>query len=139
MPKRIASIAATLALSFLGITTPALAEEFPNGVRDSLGPGFSATPTGPPPAVSRVSGQEPRNAAAALLRLRHWNQIAVDASGLDHTPVAPGEDRVFGHQLGPGRASRAMAIIHIAIFDAINAIAVKYSQSIIIMTAPSEP
>jgi hypothetical protein len=55
--------------------------------------------------------------------VHRWNQIAINASGLDHTPVAPGEDRVFGHQLGPGRASRAMAIVHIAIFDVVNAIA----------------
>ena len=34
----------------------------------------------------------------------------------------PGENRVFGEQLGPGRAARAMAIVHIAIFDAVNAI-----------------
>jgi len=54
--------------------------------------------------------------------LRHWNQIAIDASGLDHTPVAPGENRVFGEQYGPTRASRAMAIVHIAMFDAANAI-----------------
>ncbi len=58
---------------------------------------------------------------------RYWNQIAVDASGLDHTPVEPGpvEDppgRVFGEQLGPTRASRAIAIVHIAMFDAVNAI-----------------
>jgi len=55
-------------------------------------------------------------------RLRHWNEVAIDASGLDHTPVQPGESRVFGEQLGPGRASRAMAIVHIAIFEAANAI-----------------
>jgi PAP2 superfamily len=55
-------------------------------------------------------------------RLVHWNRIAIDASGVDHTPVAPGESRVFGEQLGPGRASLAMAIVHIAIFDAVNAI-----------------
>jgi hypothetical protein len=54
--------------------------------------------------------------------VRRWNQIAIDASGLDHTPAGPDEDRVFGEQLGPGRASRAMAIVHIAIFDAVNAI-----------------
>lgn len=52
--------------------------------------------------------------------LHRWNRIAVDASGLDHTPVRPREIRVFGEQIGPGRASRAMAIVHIAIFDAIN-------------------
>jgi hypothetical protein len=51
----------------------------------------------------------------------HWNQIAIDASGLDHTPVEPGESRVFGEQLGPGRSSRAIAIVHIAIADAVNA------------------
>jgi hypothetical protein len=54
--------------------------------------------------------------------VRHWNEVAIDASGLDHTPPAPGESRDFAEQLGPGRASRAMAIVHIAIFDAIVAI-----------------
>lgn len=54
--------------------------------------------------------------------LRYWNDVAVNASGLDHTPLVEGENRVFGEQLGPGRASRAMAIVHIAIFDAGNAI-----------------
>ena len=57
-----------------------------------------------------------------LERLHHWNSIAIDASGLDHTPPAQGEDRVFGEQLGPGRSSRAMAIVHLAIFEAVNAI-----------------
>src|SRR5213078_2360153 len=56
------------------------------------------------------------------------NVIAINASGLDHTPVAPGENRVFGEQLGPGRASRAMAIVHIAMFDAINAVDGKYQS-----------
>jgi hypothetical protein len=55
-------------------------------------------------------------------RIKHWNEVAIDASGLDHTPVAPGEDRVFGEQLGPGRSSRAIAIVQIAVFDAVNAI-----------------
>lgn len=54
--------------------------------------------------------------------LRHWNAIAVDASGLDHTPVPPGDPRIFGEQLGPVRASRAMAIVHVAVFEAVNAI-----------------
>jgi hypothetical protein len=54
--------------------------------------------------------------------VRRWNEIAVNASGLDHTPVAVGEDRIFGQQLGPGRSARATAIVHIAIFDSLNAI-----------------
>ncbi len=60
--------------------------------------------------------------ASGAALVRRWNKIAIDASGLDHTPVPPGDSRVFGEQLGPGRSSRAMAIVHIAIFDAINAI-----------------
>jgi len=60
--------------------------------------------------------------SGAAKRIRHWNEIAINASGLDHTPVALGENRVFGEQLGPVRASRALAIVHIAVFEAVNAI-----------------
>lgn len=60
--------------------------------------------------------------------LHRWNRIAVNASGLDHTPVAPGSNRVFGEQIGPGRSSRAMAIVHIAMFDAINSIVGGYKS-----------
>jgi len=68
------------------------------------------------------------NGGTTTRRLIHWNSIAIDASGLDHTPVQPGEPRVFGEQLGPGRAARAMAIVHIAIFDAVNAIEGGYAS-----------
>jgi hypothetical protein len=67
---------------------------------------------------SRWGDARPSSDAAATIR--RWNQIAIDASGLDHTPIAPGEARVFGEQLGPGRSSRAMAIVHIAMFEAAN-------------------
>src|SRR4030095_7595003 len=69
-----------------------------------------------------------RHGNNSLNRLKHWNEVAVDSSGLDHTPVAPGENRVFGEQVGPGRSSRSMAIVHIAIFDAINAIEGKFES-----------
>src|SRR5262245_4564659 len=60
--------------------------------------------------------------------VRRWNQIALDAIGLDHTPVAPGENRIFGEQRGPCRASRALAIVHIAMFDTINAVLGEYQS-----------
>jgi PAP2 superfamily len=63
-----------------------------------------------------------RHGNSSLTRLKHWNEVAINASGLDHTPIASGENRVFGEQVGPGRSSRAMAIVHIAVFDALNAI-----------------
>lgn len=65
------------------------------------------------------------NTKTGILR---WNEIAINASGLDHTPVAPGENRVFGEQVGPCRASRAEAIVHIAMFDALNAIVGGYQS-----------
>ena len=81
-------------------------------LRDSFGPRFSSGQSGRPVLA-------PKNGLDSIHR---WNQIAINASGLDHTPVAPGELRTFGEQFGPGRASRAMAIVHIAIFDSVNAI-----------------
>jgi hypothetical protein len=61
-----------------------------------------------------------------LKSLKRWNSIAINASGLDHMPVRPGENRVFGEQVGPVRAARAMAIVHIAMFEAVNAIKPRY-------------
>ena len=90
-------------------------------VKDFLGPRFAPATEVAAPRLS--AGAHATNAAEFL---RHWNAVAVDASGLDHTPVAPGDPRVFGEQLGPARASRAMAIVHIAMFDAVNAISSDY-------------
>jgi hypothetical protein len=70
--------------------------------------------------------------------IAHWNRIAIDTSGIDHAPVAPGEDRVYGHQLGPGRASRAMAIVHVAMFEAINAVTGRYESYIGLPPAPAD-
>ena len=69
--------------------------------------------------------------------VHHWNQVAIDASGLDHTPVKPGENRVFGEQFGPTRASRSMAIVHIAVFDAVNAIVGGYHSYTAVPRAPA--
>jgi PAP2 superfamily protein len=74
---------------------------------------------------------------SSTAQVRHWNEIAIDVSGLDHTPVAPGENRVFGEHFGPGRASRAMAVVHIAIFDAVNAIAGSYQSYTGLPPAPA--
>jgi hypothetical protein len=61
-------------------------------------------------------------------RVRHWNEISIDASGLDHTPNGVGGPHEFGEQLGPGRAARAMAIVHIAIFEAVNSVVGGYRE-----------
>jgi hypothetical protein len=68
--------------------------------------------------------------------VRHWNQVAIDASGLDHTPLAEGENRVFGEQVGPGRSARAIAIVHVAIFEAVNAFDGAYESYVGLDPAP---
>ncbi|HEX8090360.1 MAG TPA: vanadium-dependent haloperoxidase, partial [Blastocatellia bacterium] len=93
-----------------------------HGLDDAWGPRYSAQPQ----TVALLSS--PLTVGVASTGIHRWNRIAINASGLDHTPVAPGENRVFGEQLGPGRAARAMAIAHIAIFEAVNAIAGGYQS-----------
>lgn len=105
---------------------------FSGGLREALGPGFDG---GRQTRDTRIHRPARRGTHAAA-KVRYWNEIAINASGLDHTPVAPGEKRVFGEQLGPGRSSRAMAIVHIAIFDAVNAIAGGYRSYTGLSSAP---
>jgi hypothetical protein len=108
------TIALCLALIASLVASSALART----LRDTFGDRYRAAPGTHAAPITR-----PHNAAAIGEWLHHWNQIAIDTSGLDHTPVAAGETRVFGEQLGPGRSSRAMAIVHIAVFEAVNALA----------------
>src|SRR5256712_2802450 len=89
-----------------------------HGFNAVFGPLFHPAPNVPPLVGPRQG----------LDSLHRWNLIAIDASGLDPTPVAPGENRVFGEQFGPGRASRAMAIVHIAMFDALEAVVGGYTS-----------
>lgn len=79
---------------------------------------YSEMPIGPagildPPAASQVQRAQ-IHPEPGLDIVRRWNKIALEADAIDHA--------LFGEQLGPTRASRAMAIVHIALFDAVNAI-----------------
>jgi hypothetical protein len=67
----------------------------------------------------------PRTPASTLDRYLMWNEIALDTSAIDHTPD-PADPSRFGEQFGPPRSARAMAIIHIAMFDAVNAISKRF-------------
>jgi hypothetical protein len=84
---------------------------------------------------SYASGSTHQASGADLVR--RWNGIAIDASGLDHTPNGPGVPaHTFGEQFGPTRASRAMAIVHIAMFDSMNAVMGGYQSYTGIPAAP---
>src|SRR5438270_470031 len=108
----------SLLLAGLVLSVLTLAFGTNHGFNEVFGPLFH-----PASNISPLVG--PRHGLDSLHR---WNVIAINATGLDHTPVAPGETRVFGEQLGPGRASRAMAIVHVAMFDALDAVVGGYTS-----------
>ena len=103
----------------LTTTTPTWAQPFNGGIREAYGARFNAE-------GQHVRRRIRSGRARALNSLREWHEIALEATGIDHTPVSSGDSRTFGEQLGPGRSSRAMAIVHIAMFDALNAIGRRY-------------
>lgn len=78
------------------------------------------------PSVENATPTQPAPTQETSLRsfLLHWNTVAIDATGRDHTQpeTQANADHVYGEALGPGRSSRAMAIVHIAMFDAMVAI-----------------
>lgn len=77
------------------------------------------------------------SSAAELQAVKTWNTIAIDATGLDHTPSNQGPAHTFGQQLGPCRAARAEAIVHVAIFEAVNAIKGGYESYAGVGPAPA--
>ncbi len=88
-----------------------------------LAAGSNATPVR---VHSTVPAIAPKN---AFERLILWHDITLDTTAIDHTPVVAGsteDPRRFAEQLGPHRASRAVAITEIAVFEAVNAIKPRY-------------
>jgi hypothetical protein len=88
-------------------------------------------PLEPAPYPSQTGTHEPpyRYAAPAgpnaAARLAWWSDQAWRAIAIDHTPPPAGPS-AYGEQRGRTRSSRVMAIFHIAIYDALNAIRRRY-------------
>ena len=70
----------------------------------------------------------PRVAHDSFDRLFEWSELALDTTAIDHTPPGPHLAYTFGEQFGPTRTSRAMAIVHIAMFEAVNALTEQYTS-----------
>jgi hypothetical protein len=61
----------------------------------------------------------------ANARLAYWSEQAWRTIAIDHAPPPAGPSAYF-EQAGPTRSSRVLAIFHIAIYDALNAIRRRY-------------
>src|SRR5437867_12880416 len=98
-PTRRAFMVGMLALA---LPARAGADGFPGGLGEVFGPRFGARPN--------LQDLRPRRrpGPGAIDQLRHWNEIAGDASGLDHTPAAPGDSRCYERQAYRGRSSCGM-------------------------------
>ncbi|MGB7946061.1 MAG: hypothetical protein WCH75_00115, partial [Candidatus Binatia bacterium] len=88
-----------LSLVTLSLSVPARAGGFLRGTNDAWGSRYNTRAERHP-----ERRRPPRHGVDPIARLHHWNEIAINASGLDHTPVTSGEHRVFGEQYGPTRA-----------------------------------
>ncbi|NHZ97588.1 vanadium-dependent haloperoxidase [Massilia sp. CCM 8734] len=90
---------------------------------------LAATP--PAQAVARAP-------ASLMLAVRYWSEAALRANALDHTPPPPGSARPYHEQFGPARSSRALAIHHLALFEALNAVLRSYPSYTGMAQAPSD-
>ena len=75
------------------------AEGLRGGSNDLFGPRIHLDPRSAPPDARHR--QHPRPDRTRAVAVSYWNQIARDASVLDHTPVPDGDPRIFGEQVGP--------------------------------------
>ncbi len=69
-----------------------------------------------------------------MFHLLLWNEFALDATSLDHTTKGervgnvPVIEPSYAEQLGPARSSRALTIVHLAIFEAVNTIVHRFES-----------
>jgi PAP2 superfamily len=75
----------------------------------------------------------PRIPASTLDRFLMWTEIALDTNALDYVPflddpTKPGKKKPPGEQFGPHKSSRAIAMVQIAMFEAVNARTQKYQS-----------
>jgi hypothetical protein len=77
-----------------------------------------------PAIIALKAGQTP-----TLGHLMFWTDIALKATSIDHTTNDPANPPpTFAEQFGPARSSRAMAIVHLSIFEAVNTITRKFKS-----------
>lgn len=121
-PLGAAKVLIRLCLFAFATVLAALAGDANDAVRETFGPRFNSVPYVRP---------EPRHGHGRDIdAIRRWNEIAINASGFDHANAK--------EQLGPCRSSRALAIVQIAVFDALNSVVGGY-ESYTGLQAPRGP
>jgi membrane-associated phospholipid phosphatase len=81
-------------------------------------------------ASSRLTVQRLEDRTVPSSSVLRWNDLALDANKRDCDIGGPRQ------QPGPGPSARALAIVHAAIYDAVNAIDGRYQPYLVNLTAP---
>ena len=100
MTRKSCTFVVTLLTLVASLVTLAWAQAPAGGFEQFWGPNYTY-PT--PPSIAARQPSPPNPSAANAMH--HWNHVAIDSAGLDHTPVPAGDPRIFGEQLGPGRSA----------------------------------
>lgn len=61
---------------------------------------------------------------------RFWHHVSLDATSVDHVPGIVAGPVTYYQQVGPHRSSRAMALVHLAMFEAANVYSGAYDSMI---------
>ncbi|MCY7294900.1 vanadium-dependent haloperoxidase [Alteromonas sp. a30] len=75
-------------------------------------------------AFSLSADTDASDIANVSTAIKYWHGVALDTVALDHTPA--GEEGAPVNQGGPTRTSRALAMIQIAVFEALNVLDGEY-------------
>ena len=84
--------------------------------------------------VSLLGCADRRDASETFLEVSRWHTIAIDTSGIDHQGAPLG-----GSQLGPLKSARAMAMVHLALFESLNTITPRFESYLSLPTIPESP
>lgn len=114
-------ISALFAVQFTQATLAIAGNPRPPGPRDGGAPYVTQRGTSELPLRYRAPG-----GPDAPARFAYWTNLLWSVNAFDHTPPLSGAADRDADQPGPTRSSRAFAIVHLAVFDAINAIERRY-------------
>ncbi|MDM5177412.1 phosphatase PAP2 family protein [Massilia sp. DJPM01] len=81
--------------------------------------------------------EELLRALGLAAQVRYWSEMALRANALDHAPPPPGSARLWREQFGPARSARALAIFHLALYEAVNAVVPLYPSYTGMLPAPA--
>lgn len=83
--------------------------------------------------LALLTGNDPKS------YLTGWHNVALDVTALDHAPTLRASPATFHAQFGPGRAARALAMVHLAMFEAANRLSAAPYHSLIYGIAEPVP